>query len=256
MYEFDEASGVWTQPGADSSNSYESLTFNDPSSGWVSPYSESYTTTGIPSQWEQGYGGSTNSPGVAPRSALPQAQFSNNSSIKPSGYYGYGSSSGGGSRVGAIPAPTKTLAQYRSLMDQIGSPVIETYPTYTAPAWDDSKVSKYASKFASPYISEMRKAIRDAIVRTSSTTSPIQRRYQLGSALEKSGEGMGKIMSQANVFGANQYQNEYNRSLDESKVNFTSGMENTRARNTANQQRYMAFYNTALADFMSGKLTV
>ena len=221
----------------------------------VLPMSESYTATGIPSQREQGYGGG----GVAGQSGYKQpTQPDSMSYARNYATPDYGSARSNVNRVSPIATPVipnRTMGQFKALMSQIESPVIESSPIYTAPKWDESRVSKYASKFASPYISEMRKAIRDAIVRTSSTTSPIQRRYQLGGALEKSGEGYGKIMSQANVFGASQYQNEYNRLADESRINYTSGIEDVRTRNVANQQRYMAFYNTALADFMSGKLT-
>ena len=161
----------------------------------------------------------------------------------PSG--GYGS---------PIPAPDKTLQQYKNFAFQYPVPAQETYPTYTAPKWDESRVSKYASKFASPYISEMRKAIRDAIVRTSSTTSPIQRRYQLGGALEKAGEGYGKIMSQAGQYGAGMYRDEYSRAAEEGKINYTTNVAGINMRNVAAQQQSLALYNAALTDFMAGRI--
>jgi len=152
-----------------------------------------------------------------------------------------------GKGLGALPDVVSTFNQA-----SYGIPAQQSYPTYTAPAWDESKVNKYAAKFSAPYIGEVRRAIRDAILRSGASSSPVLRRYQLGNAVDKAGEGLGKIMGQATQYGLGAYNTEYGRNVDEAKTNFTSKISNINQQNSLAAQQSMALFQAALNSYMSG----
>lgn len=141
---------------------------------------------------------------------------------------------------------------YNKLISAIPTSTMQSAPTYTAPKWDENKVSKYASKFSSPYINEIRRAIREAIMSAGSYSSPALRRYYSGAAVDRASEGMGKIMSQAAQHGLQTYGNEYNRLVDESKTNFMATLNNIQQHNNLANQQNMMLFNAALSSFFKG----
>lgn len=129
-------------------------------------------------------------------------------------------------------------------------PDLKEYQTYSAPAYDQSKVRQYASKYAAPYNAEIRRAIQKAIV--SSYGLPLAAgSYKVGQAMEKGAEGFSKIGSMADEAGVRQYQPEYLSAVDAAKYNNALVNQKISAENQAMISRHNQLASIAIQKFMS-----
>lgn len=147
--------------------------------------------------------------------------------------------------------PSQMGVLYKQLLSAMPTAAQQAIPTYVAPKWDKKEIKKYSAQFSSPYITEIRRAIRDALLRSGSYSSPVLRRYAAGGAIEKASEGLGKVMSQATQYGTQAYGNEYGRLVDESKTNYMANINNIYQQNALASQQNMMLFNAALRDFLS-----
>ena len=132
------------------------------------------------------------------------------------------------------------------------APVMEAVPTFTAPTFDETKIQKYANKFASPYNRELGRAISQAIVRAMGTRNPILSRYLMGGTMPEYGQELGKIQSKAYEQGKNAYQYEYGNLMDAAKTSYMANVAAVNARNAAQVGKQQALFNAALSAFGQG----
>ena len=122
---------------------------------------------------------------------------------------------GGGTGYGGIPM------DYPSTVPKFVAPSYTPPPVYTPPAWNERRVGYQTQKAASPYLSEIRRSIRQAITRANASGSPILAKYQMGGAMDSAGDAFGKIMGQAGAEGRAIYRDEYGRDLNAYNMNYT-----------------------------------
>jgi len=150
----------------------------------------------------------------------------------------------------------------------MGLPTLQPYPTlslptYKAPEWDETRDKYYSQQQSMPYVTEIRRAIKEAILRSGATTSPVLRRYMLGEVASNASSGLGKVMSQARQYGQQAYGNEWNRTADEAKTNYLGGVQtaiannqaeiaNVSALNQSTMSRSNMLFQAALKDYMGG----
>ncbi len=153
-----------------------------------------------------------------------------------------------------IPMPVPQLITnapqfHPSVIPSFTSPSLEfkstqviPVPSFNAPEYNKGKASEYASKFSAPYIREIRNAIRDAITKTTST-SPMQRRYQLGEAFGSYSEGLGKILGQAAQAGTEQYNIEYANELNSAKLGYVTKAQQISQSNASQAEKDRLLFN-------------
>jgi hypothetical protein len=167
------------------------------------------------------------------------------------------SSSGISNRVAKYPGQKPTMPTYAPYTPGTppapwsGEYVPPTYtaPAYNAPAYDQRKESAHAQKFANPYLSELRRSIRQAITRSGVSGNPILAKYGMEGAMESAGEGFGKVMSSAGQYGQQAYGTEYGRQLtaydkgysaqtDTSRMNYQGQMDAAKIKYQQGQINY------------------
>ena len=101
------------------------------------------------------------------------------------------------------------------------APVAPTPLTFTAPRYDEGKAEHYAQQYSNPYLAELRRGIRSAIVRSNASGNPTLARYNMGEAMQGAGEGFGKIMGEAGKYGKSVYGDEYGREFSAAHTSFS-----------------------------------
>lgn len=138
-----------------------------------------------------------------------------------------------GARAGAISAfaPPFSVPTYNA-------------PTYSPPEYDQSRQQFYTQRHAMPYMSDLRRTIRQAVSSARSVGSPVVSRYILEGAMAGAGSGMGKIMGEASEYGTKAYGEEYGRLLDSYKTQYEAERDAATKRYAAELMRYQNILNT------------
>jgi hypothetical protein len=222
------ARGIIPLSDSYSSDKYTPPTYPETRTGWV--------VNGTPT-WQ--YGDWV--PPGGPQTDAWNARFNVDRAIPTSGYGTGSQRTSSGSTVGSSSgAPITPTFNYPT-----NQPAPYVAPAYTPPAWDKRKIAYETQKAASPYVSEIRRAIRQAISRSNVSGNPILSRYESGAAMDSAGNAFGKVVGQAGDVGLKNYSAEYGRDLNAYNVNYQS--QNQAA--IANYQQQLAMFNQALAAY-------
>lgn len=119
-------------------------------------------------------------------------------------------------------------------------------PTYEAPEYDRKRISQLSQQFANPYLAELRRSIREAIVRSGASGNPILQRYQLESALQGAGEGIGKTMAEAGRYGEQAYGREHAALTDTAKTQYQGDWNKAVMEYEGKKQAAVADWETSL----------
>jgi hypothetical protein len=206
---------------------------------------------------EQAIGGGagwdwSTTPGRGLTAAEKLAADARNATVGANSRIGTGGSQGTGTKTSS-PGGYSPAFNYPGAIPDFVPPVYKSPGAYTPPAWNERKVAAATQKAAFPYISEIRRAVRQAISRSGVSGSPIIQKYIMSGTMDAAGDKMGKAQEEAGKTGLAQYTAAYGRDLnaynqnyqqmhDEAKMNFTTTLQAEQAK----FQAKLAQYTTAL----------
>lgn len=117
-------------------------------------------------------------------------------------------------------------------------PEFGALPTYTAPEWDEGKISSLTQKVAAPGLRNLRQQVQRASSQPS--TNPNVKAMTLRDALAGYGQGLENIMGGARSSAGQEYAREYGTKQDEAKTNYESATKKKFAEYQALYGDYMA----------------
>jgi len=160
-----------------------------------------------------------------------------------------------GSRGGGIPAektPEEKAADKTRLFNLFESQhAMPTYtaPRFEAPEWDEEARRGYIREAYTPYVGELRSAIRDAIAKAGYSTSPTARKFAMEGALKGFGEQLGPTRGRAVQEGSRTYEKKHEKEWDAALMKHQTNLAEVKANYSSAMNRWKALFNV----YMGGK---
>jgi hypothetical protein len=167
-----------------------------------------------------------------------------------SGAYGGGGGTKKTSSSQGIPSGDMAFA-HPGAAPSFVAPTYTAPGPYVAPAWNERRVAYQTQKAASPYLSEIRRSIRQAISRSGVSGNPIIQKYAMGGAMDAAGDNFGKVMGQAGDIGLKNYTAEYGRDLNAYNMNYAQTQDVAKTNYQAKVSEAQANFNAQLAAFQA-----
>lgn len=120
-----------------------------------------------------------------------------------------GGSSSGGGYARAYPVGTTSISE--NILPDESAPTLDL-PDFSAPEWDEDKISELSRKAAGPYVSGLRRGLNRTLVAIrSSEKNPAARAQMYRQALEGFGgeSGLGGVLARARRQGRAEYGQQY-----------------------------------------------
>ncbi|MFA5377344.1 MAG: hypothetical protein WC455_16455 [Dehalococcoidia bacterium] len=144
---------------------------------------------------------------------------------------GYPSATGSSSKTSSSGTTPSTSSGYTlktaNAVSKASLPTL-SLPTYTAPEYDESRISALTQKAAASGLRKLRGQTQAAIVSSQSQTATA-RKMTLREALAGYGEGVSSVMGAASKTAQSQYGQEYASDYNESLMNYQTSVAQAQA---------------------------